>query len=566
MDNVQHPERHPMKQLRALRLGGAACAFLISALLLAGPAHPSLAQRSTPAAPAALTGIDPLPLTGERRAQFEAYVSDALLRYGVPGASLAVVQNGDVVYLNGFGVTEAGSTRPVTPDTLMMIGSVTKTMTTMLAASLVDDEELVWDTRLVDLLPGFVAGDAAMTERLTVRDALCNCVGLPGPNIELYFGAGARTPDDVVTALAGVPPSAPYGERFVYNNLLVAAGGFALGVAAGGGADDVGLAYDVALRERVLGPIGMTRSTFDQEAVLADGDYALPHAVDLSGELRALPLGAERWVHPVRPAGALWSSAREMARYLQTELADGVAPGGTRVVSTENLGQTWEPGVAVPNIYGGPSEMAATMSRYGLGWLTGQYRGLRILSHAGGTSGFTAELAFLPEANLGIVILANSFSLRPIPLAFQYAVQFRLFELLFGQPAEFDLALAQAASARPALAFTDLDRAAVAPYLGRYAHPELGEATVALRGDRLVLTSAEVSSELRPRLDADGGATTYMLHDPPLSLYSEAYGVTVDFAGAPDALQLTVTVPANPTGAEEIYTFEMLPVTGTPAA
>jgi CubicO group peptidase (beta-lactamase class C family) len=85
-----------------------------------------------------------------------------------------------------------------------------------------------------------------------------------------------------VTALAIVSLAVAYGEAFIYNNLLIASGGYALGVADGGSEDDLGLAYDMALRERVLDPIGMTRSTFDPESVQADGDYALPHAVDLS--------------------------------------------------------------------------------------------------------------------------------------------------------------------------------------------------------------------------------------------------------------------------------------------
>src|SRR5688500_635335 len=81
----------------------------------------------------------PLPLTGERRAAFEAYVADALQRFDVPGVSIAVVQGGDVVYLNGFGVKVLGGTQPVDPDTMLMIGSDTKSMTTLLAATLVDD-------------------------------------------------------------------------------------------------------------------------------------------------------------------------------------------------------------------------------------------------------------------------------------------------------------------------------------------------------------------------------------------------------------------------------------------
>jgi CubicO group peptidase (beta-lactamase class C family) len=105
------------------------------------------------------------------------------------------------------------------------------------------------------------------------------------------------------------------------------------------GVDEVGLAYDAAMQERVLSPIGMDRSTFDPAAVRADDDYALAHAADLSGDLRPMPLIAEHDVLlPVRPAGGLWSSARGLARFVQTELAGGIAPSGRRVVSATNLG------------------------------------------------------------------------------------------------------------------------------------------------------------------------------------------------------------------------------------
>ena len=250
-----------------------------------------------------------------------------------------------------------------------------------------------WDTRLVDVLPQFAAGDRTMTERLTVRDAFCNCSGLPGRDLERYFKTGTLSPEETLTALADIAPAASFGEQFIYNNLLVAAGGYAAGVAArGDGAGDVGFAYDAAMQQRVLGPIGMKRSTFDPEAVRPDGDYAPPHAADLSGDLRPIPLEAEHDVLlPVRPAGGLWSTARELARFVQTELAGGTAPSGTRVVSAENITVTWAPRVAVPNLYGGPPEMAASMSSYGLGWLSGEYRGLRVISHTGGTVGDCLE-------------------------------------------------------------------------------------------------------------------------------------------------------------------------------
>ena len=129
-----------------------------------------------------LTGVAPLQLTGDRRSAFEGYLSKAITRFGMPGAAVAVIQGGEVAYLRGFGIKELGGTEPVTPDTLLMIGSITKPMTTMLAAALVDDGHLGWNTRLVDMLPRFAA-DRTMTERLTVRDAFCNCSGLPGPDL-----------------------------------------------------------------------------------------------------------------------------------------------------------------------------------------------------------------------------------------------------------------------------------------------------------------------------------------------------------------------------------------------
>ena len=107
-----------------------------------------------------LMGVVPLRLADDHRAVFEGYLSKATTRFGVPGAAVAVIQGGEVTYLRGFGVKELGGTQPVTPDTLFMIGSITKSMTTMLAAALVDDGGLSWDTRLVDVLAQFAAGIA----------------------------------------------------------------------------------------------------------------------------------------------------------------------------------------------------------------------------------------------------------------------------------------------------------------------------------------------------------------------------------------------------------------------
>ena len=101
----------------------------------------------------------------------------------------------------------------------------------------------------------------------------------------------------------------------------------------------------------------------------------------------------------------------------------------------------------------------------------------------------------------------------------------------------------------------------MAPALGRYTNPDLGEVAISLRGERLVLDAGELSSALRP-LPTDGtGPTTYLLHDPPLSLLSQGKLGTVHFETRDGGQsQMTFAIAANLTGPGQVYAFEPLPV------
>jgi CubicO group peptidase (beta-lactamase class C family) len=536
--------------LLALAVAGSAGLAQVETPVAGPPATPLATPQATPQL--SLAGVAPLPLTDERRAAFEAYVADALHRLGVPGASVAVVQGGDVVYLQGFGVRAIGADAPVTPDTLLGIGSVTKSMTSTMAATLVDAGWLAWDTPLVDLLPGFAVADPQLTPRLTVADSFCACTGLPRRDPELIFNFHALTPERLIAQVADFPLTTPFGETFQYSNQMYAIGGYAAAAAAGAAPDDLLGGYQLAMRDRLLNPIGMGRSTFALEEVLASGDYALPHAADLDGRTQAVPLLVDDgFLNSVAPAGALWSSAREMARYLQTELADGVAPDGTRVVSAENLLRTRAPRVAIPAPPDQPYLFSESAQAYGLGWLVGAYKGQPLISHNGGTFGFASEVAFLPEADLGFVILTNDVA-RGGP--FTYAVQYRLLELLFDQPAEIDPLLTQllegGGSEPPP--FGQVDAAAVAPYLGRYTNSALGEVQLRLEGERLVLDAGEVRSALRPLVDEAGQVTAYVFADPPLA--GAPTPVTLR-QGADGRPEVVVTVEGENPEATQTYVF-----------
>ncbi len=189
-----------------------------------------------------------------------------------------------------------------------------------------------------------------------------------------------------------------------------------------------------------------------------------------------------------------------------------------------------------------------------MGWVTGTYHGQPILSHSGGTLGFASEVAILPDADLGIVILTNG---GQGAATFNYAVQFRLLELLFDQPAEFDALLGPFLEAQTAqlaelqAQLGAVDPAEVSPYLGRYEHPALGEVEVALRDGRLVFDAGEVRSEMRLRVDEAGQVVGYVFTDSPL-----AGPTPVTFRQGDDGQsEVVVEVPTESGPTTYVFTF-----------
>jgi len=533
-------------------------AILLVLLLVSLSAISADGQTPEPATPQAGASVDlstvtPLPLTRERQAEFETYIASMLAKTNVPGAAVAVVQNGEVVYQQGFGVRELGGSEPVTPETLMMIGSITKPMTATMAASVVDAGDVTWDTPVVDLLPSFAVADPELTKRLSLRNAFCACTGLPQRDPEFLFNSATLTPERLITSVRDFPLTGPLGEQFQYSNQMFGIGGYAAAAAFAPAEPDLFAAYLAAMRQRLLDPLGMTHSTFVLDEVLATGNYAQPHGLNLAGAYHPVSLeDDERHVLSVAPAGALWSSAAEMARFLQMELAAGLAPDGTRVVSQANLEATWQPQVAIPapGNPGLPSEFVSSARSYGLGWVVGDYRGQRLYWHSGETLGFHSQAAVLSEADLGLVILTNGIGAD----TFAYAVQFRLFELVFGRPATFDpvvtAVIAATAQQRAELQqqLGSIDSVAVAPYLGRYIHDVLGEVDVTLDDGKLIFDAGKFQAELSPLLDTQTGESTYVTSDLPLSGMP-----TVTFAMKGNTPVMTFTDPT--TGEAYVFTF-----------
>ena len=389
--------------------------LFFSMLVMLLPGMHIVAQNSDE--PMSLVDATPRDFDEAMLADLNAYIADAVERYGVPGASVAVVQHGKVIYTNGFGTTELNGDRPVDSKTMFMIGSITKSMTSLVLATEVDEGRLTWDTPVTDVLPMFALSDPAVTPQIRVRDLLNMTSGVaPYDMVALLDDF---TPVDMMHYVAGIPLLAPPGEQWNYSSLMVALGGLAAAKASGEANDDLlENTYIDLVQQRVFDPLNMTASTFNFDSAIAQENHSASHSINIfTGETVEVPVNLERFAGSVAPAGAVWSNAEDMARYLAMQQTRGLAPDGSRIVSEENLLATQSVEYAYPDGSGS----------YGMGWYIGDYHGLKHVWHGGVTLGQVSNLAFLPDADLGVVVLTNDF----LALTFRNAVEEYVYELAF---------------------------------------------------------------------------------------------------------------------------------------
>lgn len=470
--------------------------------------------------------------------ELETFITSNMERADVPGAVVAVVQNGEVVYKGAFGVKEKGSDDPMTLDTSMLIGSTGKSLTTMMMGTVVDDGKMTWDTPARDIFPDFAVQDPELSETITMRNLVCACTGVPRRDLELVLNGDTLTAEDMVTSLKGFEFSTDFGEAFQYSNQMVATGGYLAALADGAKGDDLFQNYADVMQAKILDPIGMNDTTLSFDEVLERGNYALPHGSNLSGERVPMPFDQERLLNAAAPAGAgWWSTAPNMARYMMTELSKGVSPDGERVISEENLLLTWQPQVPV----------SSTIS-YGLGWFVDEYKGARVIEHGGNTLGFTSSFGFLPDKNIGVLVLTNAQGSN----VFNEAVRERVLELVFEQSAAvqgtLEFALSQEANSLEELQanFVGLDSAALETFLGTYQNDALGEITLSLNGNTLLMDAGEIKSALQP-YDADG-RTVYAFADPPIASAATAgFGFELRIDGETPVIDFLVP--------PDVYTF-----------
>lgn len=421
----------------------------------------------------------------------DALFTKAVADWRVPGMAVAIIKGDDVVYAKGFGFRDAEKKLPVTENTLFPIGSATKAFTTFVLGQLADGGRLDFDKPVRTYLPELKLFDEVMTERITPRDLVTHRSGLPGHDL-LWYGNSPHTRADLLARLEHLPNNKDLRVAWQYNNLMF--------LVAGMVAERLtGKSWEENIRERILVPLGMKRSTLSNSDSQKDEDFALGYRLDLDSD--TVERTDFRDITTMGPAGSINSSVTEMANWVKMNLAGGKFDG-KRLIQGATLVQLQTPCMSMG---GGPVDSPEIMPiGYAMGWFVDVYRGKRRLHHGGNIDGFSAMVALLPREKIGVVVLTNMNGTGLPEVAARHAL-----DCATGMnPVDWNAqslvqstaAVAQARQAKASLASTRKGGTkpshAIADFAGRYQHPGYGIILVAPDGEGLQFTFNGITTPL----------------------------------------------------------------------
>jgi CubicO group peptidase (beta-lactamase class C family) len=312
------------------------------------------------------------------------FFEQGLKTRAVPGGVVGVLHGGEE-QVSAFGVTNIDHPLPVTDGTLFQIGSISKTYTATAIMRLAEMGKLNLDAAVRTYLPDFKVVDEQAAAQVTVRQLLTHTAGWFGD----YFddtGPGDNALAEYVARMAGLEQITPIGAYFSYNNAAFSLAGRVIEAVTG-------KTYEAAVRELLLGPLGLEHSFFDPRDVMTHR-FVAGHGPGPKGPAVARPWPIAR---SANPAGGIICDIRDLLRYARFHLGDGAAQDGARLLQPESLA-----------LMRTPQSVLWKEETIGLAWFIRSYDGAKAILHGGSTLGQQALLTLLPAHDFAISLLGNS--------------------------------------------------------------------------------------------------------------------------------------------------------------
>lgn len=356
----------------------------------------------------------------------DRYVKRVFDTFETPGMAIAIVEKGKPPVLRTYGVRRMAEAARIDEQTLFSMGSTTKAFTSAVLAMLVDEGKLTWDSKVVDLLPGFRMYDSYASSEMTVRDLLVHRSGLGlGAGDLLFVPETTLTRAQIVEKLRHIKPATSFRSGYAYDNLLYVVAGQLIEAVC----KDT---WENIVRQRIFMPLQMEHTT-TASATPPGANKGWPHArvsMPIRGAGPMTPLTTQMRFDNSAPAGSLNASIADVARWLELQLGRGLDPRtNVRLFSEVQAGEMWTAQTLIP-VTPNPEPLKlaqANFRAYGLGWMYSDYRGQPIVSHGGGVLGSVALVVIVPGKDVAFAMMTNAEETSALA-----ALQYRLLDHYLG--------------------------------------------------------------------------------------------------------------------------------------
>jgi CubicO group peptidase (beta-lactamase class C family) len=339
---------------------------------------------------------------------FDTFSQQVLKDWNCVGFAVAVIQDGKVTYAKGYGLRDLKGNQPVTTKTLFAIGSSTKSFTVTSLGVLADQGKLDWDKPVREYLPDFQLMDQFATERMTPRDLVTHRSGLPRHD-RMWLNS-PFTRQEIFERLRYLEANKDFRTTFQYQNLMFMTAGLLAGHVAG-------MPWEDHVRKVIFEPLGMSDSNFSVVDMQKSADHSQPYTL-VKEQIREMPF---RNIDTIGPAGSINSNVEDMAKYVMMHMQHGKG-----IISLKNSRDMQSPQMSIAGP--SPENKELGSQSYGMGFFLTSYRGHYLVHHGGNIDGFSALVTFMPQDNIGMVILSNQNGSQ-VPTVVSYDVYDRLLGL-----------------------------------------------------------------------------------------------------------------------------------------
>jgi CubicO group peptidase (beta-lactamase class C family) len=331
-------------------------------------------------------------------AEIDALVNRTLSTFDVPGISVLVVKDKNIVHAKGYGVRSLNSKLPVNENTLFGIASNSKAITAAALGILKEEGILTWDSKVTDFIPEFKMYDPYVTAEFTIRDLLTHRSGLGLGAGDLMFWPDKNdfTKADIIHNLRFLKPVSSFRSKYDYDNLLYIVAGEIVHRASG-------MSWEAFVQKRIFDPLEIKTAAPSFKLLKDTSNVIDPHFY-VNGKLQVI---RRDWSENANAAGGIYASTVDMSKWITCLLNEGKYGPSLehRLFSSETLREMWTPQTLLAVNTPGPYK--TNFSAYGLGWVITDVKGHKQMSHTGGLAGIVTQTTLIPDLDLAILVYTN---------------------------------------------------------------------------------------------------------------------------------------------------------------